>query len=231
MPPQRLQPASFPRLRTPGNGMSAGDWAWLGMLSLLWGSGTCFNVVAVQGMAPLTVVVCRVALAAMIVGLVVRSRGVGLRPGRKEVVPFLVLGVVNTVVPYALIAWGALRLDSGVAGILLATTPMFTVLIAHVATGDAHLGMSTMTGIGLGLAGVVLLLGGDPRALAGGGFAALALLGAALAYGVAGVFGYPEPRTGSPYACIDCSRSHSSTMLMAASPSPVNGAPPGSFAI
>ena len=169
--------------------MTAMDWSWLATLSLLWGSGTFFNVVAVHDMAPDTVVFCRVALAAMIVGLVVRARGVGLLPGRKEVVPFVVLGVVNTVVPYSLIAWGAQRLDSGVAGILLATTPMFTVLIAHVATGDERLGISTMTGIGLGLAGVLLILGGHPLALAGGGFAALALLGAALSYGVACVFG------------------------------------------
>ena len=167
MSPQRLQIDPFPVVPAPAHGMATGDWAWLGMLSLLWGSGTFFNEVAVQGMAPITVVFCRVALAAIVVGLVVRRRGVGLLPGRKEVVPFLVLGVVNTVVPYSLIAWGAQRLDSGVAGILLATTPMFTVLIAHVATGDERLGIATMTGIGLGLAGVLLILGGHPLALAG----------------------------------------------------------------
>ena len=42
---------------------------------------------------------------------------------------------------------------------------------------------------------------------------------------------WPSPRRNSSYACIDCSRSHSATMLIAASPSPVNGAPPGSFAM
>jgi drug/metabolite transporter (DMT)-like permease len=170
--------------------MAAGDWGWLGTLSLLWGSGTFFNEVAVRGMAPLTIVLARVALAALLIGLVARARGVGLVPRRKEVVPFVVMGVVNTAVPFALIAWGVQRLDSGVAGILLATTPLFTVLIAHVATSDEHLGIATTGGIGLGLVGVMIIMGGNPLALAGGnGLAGLALLGAALSYGVACVYG------------------------------------------
>jgi drug/metabolite transporter (DMT)-like permease len=214
MSPQRLQvePFPVPDVRIPATGMTTGDWGWLATLTLLWGSGTFFNEVAVRDVAPLTVVFCRVALAAMIVGLVVRRRGVGLLPGRKEVVPFAVLGVVNTVVPYFLIAWGAQRLDSGVAGILLATTPMFTVLIAHVATGDEHLGIATLTGIGLGLTGVLLIVGRAPLAIAGGGVAALALLGAALSYGVACVYG--RTLTGIPPLKLAWGHLAVATMLM-----------------
>lgn len=190
MSPQRLQLDPLRQAHLATRGMAAADWTWLLALSLLWGSGTFFNEIAAGAMSPLTVVFYRVALAAIVVGLVVRARGVGLLPGRKEVVPFAVLGVVNTVLPFTLIAWGVQRLDSGVAGILLATTPMFTVLIAHVATGDEHLGIAIVTGIGLGLAGVLFIVGGDPVALGDGdGLAALALLGAALSYGIACVYG------------------------------------------
>jgi drug/metabolite transporter (DMT)-like permease len=168
--------------------MATGDWGALGLLALRWGAGTWLNIVAVEGFGPLTIAFLRVALAALLLGAMLRRRGMPLRIPRRDALPLAVMGLFNTALPFALIAWAALHLDSGLAGILLATTPIFTVLLAHFATGHERLTVAKMTGIGIGMVGVLVTLGRHDLALGGrAGLASLALLGAALAYGIAAV--------------------------------------------
>lgn len=100
------------------------------------------------------------------------------------------MGFLNNLVPFSLIVWGQTHIDSGLASIINATTPLFTVLVAHMATADEPMTANRLAGVALGLAGVVVLIG--PSALDGMGATALGellVLGAAISYAFAGVYG------------------------------------------
>jgi len=160
------------------------------VLSVLWGGSFFFVEVALEELGPLTVVTGRVGLAAAaLVGLVY------LGGGRMPLTPrlwgaFLVMGALNNLIPFSLIAWGQVHIDSGLASILNATTPLFTVVLAHFLTAEERLTPGRLAGVLLGLCGVAVLIG--PEALAGLGLAGLgqvAVLAAALSYAFAGIFG------------------------------------------
>jgi drug/metabolite transporter (DMT)-like permease len=104
--------------------------------------------------------------------------------------PYIPMGLLNNVVPFSLIFWGQTHIPSGLAAILNATTPLFTVLVAHVATSDEKLNAGRIAGLLFGFAGVVTMIGPDVLRDSGGNVAAqLACLLAALSYGFAGVYG------------------------------------------
>lgn len=170
--------------------MGAREWGLLLTLSGLWGGSFFFVGVAVQGLPPLTIVALRVAGAATVLWVWLIASGRGL-PGTPRVwAAFGAMGVMNNVVPFSLIVWGQTQIGSGLASILNATTPLFTVVVAHLLTRDEKLGPGKLVGVGLGLCGVVVLIG--PQALGGLGQAVLAqvaVLGACLSYALAGVFG------------------------------------------
>ena len=112
---------------------------------------------------------------------------------------FFGMGLLNNAIPFSLIVWGQTQIASGLASILNATTPLFTVLVAHVLTADERLSKGRIVGVLLGLAGVVALIG--PQALVGLGqdvLAQLAILGAALSYAFASIFGRRFKRMGVP---------------------------------
>src|SRR3954471_18366016 len=96
---------------------------------------------------------------------------------------FAMLGLLNNVVPFSLIFWGQTHIPSGLAAILNATTPLFTVLVAHVATADEKLNAARVVGLAAGLAGVVAMIGPDVlRDLGANVLAQLACLLAAISY-------------------------------------------------
>jgi drug/metabolite transporter (DMT)-like permease len=164
--------------------MSWRVWIWLLSLSVLWGGSFFFAKVALGALGPFTVVFCRVALAALALNLV--------RPLRREAPwrTYFVMGALNNVVPFALIFWGQTHITSGLASILNATTPLFTVVVAHALTTDEKMTGSKLAAILLGLAGVAVLIGPDAFArLTAGVWGQLACLGAALSYAFAGIYG------------------------------------------
>ena len=101
------------------------------------------------------------------------------------------MGLINNLVPFSLIVFGETRIDSGLASILNASTPMFAALAAHVATANEKLTGAKTAGIALGFAGVAVLVGPDALEHFGGGdvLGKLAIVLASLSYGVASVFG------------------------------------------
>ncbi len=166
--------------------MIRSDWIALLTLSLLWGGSFFFVEVALQGLPPLTIVWCRVALGAVFVGLALRMTGGGL-PVRAAWSALLVMGFLNNVVPFTLFAAAQGQITGSLAAILNATTPLFTVLVAHLATRDERLSAAKVLGVCLGFGGVVVMLGG---AQAGGDvLAKVACLVAAVSYALAGVWG------------------------------------------
>jgi len=100
------------------------------------------------------------------------------------------MGCLNDLIPFCLIVWGQTQIGGGLASILNATTPIFTVLAAHWFTVDEKLTGGRSLGVALGFSGVVILIGIDTLYCAqADGFAQLAVLGGALSYALAGIFG------------------------------------------
>ncbi len=182
--------------------MNARDWALLVALSVIWGGSFFFNEVLLETLQPLTVVLGRVGIAAVALWAIVGVRGLAVPRARSTWRDFVVMGLLNNVVPFALIVWGQSQITGGLASILNATTPLFTVLLANVLTQDERLSSNKLVGVLLGLAGVALLIGVD--ALRGIGVALdevvgetvqssvwgqVAVLGAALSYAFAVIYG------------------------------------------
>ncbi len=99
------------------------------------------------------------------------------------------MGILNNQVPFGLIFWGQTQIASGLASILNATTPLFTLLVAHVATRDERIGGLKLGALVIGWGGVVVLLGADAIGSGRGIAGQIACLGAALSYAIAGVYG------------------------------------------
>jgi drug/metabolite transporter (DMT)-like permease len=162
------------------------DWILLWTLSVLWGGSFLFNELALAGLPPLSIVWGRVAVAAALLVLAIRMAGQAMAP--RTVWPALaVMGLLNNLVPFTLFLVAQGQITGALASVLNATTPLFTVLVAHVATADERLTPVKAAGVGLGFAGVVVMMAGED--LRGALPAMLACLGAALSYGLAGVWG------------------------------------------
>jgi drug/metabolite transporter (DMT)-like permease len=168
--------------------MSAKNWGTLFLLALLWGSSFYFYKVLVAVLPPVTVVMGRVGIAAIALNLWLLARGERLPLGEGRWKRFLLLGVLNIVIPYILIAWSETRITSGMASILNATTPIFMVVVAHFGTQDEKFSWSKMAGIGFGILGTIILVG--PAALTGASavLGEVAVIVASAAYGFGGVY-------------------------------------------
>lgn len=174
-------------LRAPQT-MRPGDWAALALLSLLWGGSFMFNGIAVRDLPPFTIVAGRVAIAAAILVTILRLTGHRLPADVRTWRDFMVLAFLGNVVPFSLITWGQGHIPSGLAAILNATTPLFTVLLLRL-TGAERVGLGRAGGLVLGMVGVAVLMG--PKALDGATFGLLgaaAILLASSSYAVSGLW-------------------------------------------
>jgi drug/metabolite transporter (DMT)-like permease len=156
-------------------------------LSLIWGSSFMFIKVADRQFDPAALVFFRLLFACAVlvpVAFLMLGRGV-FAQARPVWWRLIVLGLVNTTIPFLLISWAETRLDSGLAAILQAAAPIFSALIATRFGSDRVTGYR-LAGVLVGLAGVALLVGSPGG---GGLLAALAVVVAALAYASAASFG------------------------------------------
>ena len=195
--------------------MTPVEWAMLLTLSLFWGGSFFFIGVAVKELPPLTIVALRVSLASLILWALAPALGLVMPRRREAAIAFLGMGLLNNAIPFCLIVWGQTQLASGLASILNATTPLFTVLAAHFLTRDERLTPWRAAGALCGLFGVAVLIG--PRlveGLGGGAPAELAIIGAAISYAFASLFGRRFRRLGvSPIATATGQVTASSLML------------------
>ena len=166
------------------------EWLMLVTLSVVWGGSFFFVGVIVDDLPPQTIVFFRVFIAALALHVFFRFTGRHMPWTATAWLAFFGMGLLNNVIPFSLIVWGKTQIASGVASILNATTPLFTVLVAHGLTTDEKLTPLKITGVLVGLMGVAILIGGG--AIVDGlstGIAQLAFLGAAISYAIASVFG------------------------------------------
>ncbi len=149
--------------------------------------------IAIVDFAPLTLAATRILIAGLFLWAVIRvTRGPVLFEAgqRMPLMPFVLLGLMNQAGPYLLIAWAQLYISSSVAGILMASVPLFTILLAHLFAEDERLIGRRLVGVLIGLGGVVLLIG--PDALLDFGqhvMGQLAVVLAAFGYGMTNVYG------------------------------------------
>lgn len=170
--------------------MGLKDWLLLLLLSMLWGSSFYFVEIALRDLPPLLIVAGRLAIAALTLNLILYLRGERLPRSPRVWLRLFQLSCVNNLVPFNLIVWGQQYIEGSLAAILNATTPLFTVVLAHWLTADEKLTYSRLSGVTIGFGGVIVLVG--PTVLSGLGWDDLgqfAILGAALSYGLAGIYG------------------------------------------
>jgi drug/metabolite transporter (DMT)-like permease len=137
------------------------QWITFFTLGGIWGSSFLWIKIAVQQMGPVTLVAYRV-LFGMLFGIVVVLYQRTAWPSTfKQWLPLLVLGLTNIAIPFFLISWGEQAIDSGVASILDATVPLFTILVAHFLLHDDKMTVPKVLGLLMGFAGVVVLMSKD----------------------------------------------------------------------
>ena len=165
------------------------EWSMLIVLSMLWGGSYFFVEIALFEWSPLLIVAVRVSIAALVIWTIVLAAGLPIPRSRPAWTAFALMGLLNNVVPFLLIVWGQKEITSGLAAILTASTPVFTVVVAGLLLRDERMTASKLFGAMLGLVGVILLIG--PSALSrmdASLMAQLAILTAALSYAFAGVY-------------------------------------------
>lgn len=170
--------------------MNAWTWSLLVLLGLIWGASFFFARIAVQHVPPLTLVFLRLLIAALALHIYIAGRFDIYSILKVRWREFLILGLINNALPHALIFFGQTRIGAGLAAILNATTPIWTVLIANYFTSDEKLSSAKIAGCLVGLAGTIVLIG--PGISAGGEAPLWALLLpvlAAISYGFAATYG------------------------------------------
>jgi len=163
--------------------IDARDWLLLGLLSILWGGSFFFNGVVLKELPPFTLVLLRVALAALMLLPLLWLYRIRFPSGLDGWKPFIAIGLFNNVLPFSLIVVGQTYIPSALASILNATTPLFTVAVM-TAAGEEKLQARRIAGVVVGLIGVIVLHGDGLGLERGQGLGILLCLAAALSYGV-----------------------------------------------
>ena len=197
----------------PNDGRIApGDWALLGLLSVLWGGSFCFNGVVLKELPPLTVVFVRVVLASLMLLPLLRYKGLSFPSDLSGWTPFVAMALFNNVLPFGLILTAQTQITGGLASILIATTPLFTVLIM-AAAGEESLSARRIAGVSLGLIGVMILRGSDFGLHDAHAVGILLCLAAAFSYGISALLGRRMLTTSPPLATATFQMLASSVLL------------------
>ena len=139
---------------------ATGNWKNIFLLFVpgtLWGVSFLFVEIILETIPPFTLTVSRNMIAVIPLLLALYLLGGRLPRSGQGWQPYLVLGIFNNAIPYALITWGQVHIDSGLATILISTMPLFTILLAQFFIADERLTRTKFFGIGLGLVGVLVL--------------------------------------------------------------------------
>jgi len=169
--------------------MSAADWGVIMLLSLLWGGAFFMIELGLRGFPPITLVFLRMALAVPPMLLILKVMGHRLPGDVKSWRQLFILGTINAALPFILFFWGQTQIDSGLASILNATTPLWGVVTAHFLTRDEKATPARVVGVFLGLAGITVMVGTDALGgMSGNVLAQMACLAATFFYALAAVY-------------------------------------------
>jgi len=164
------------------------DWALLLALVGLWGTAFLFIKLTLESLPPATLVASRVLIAACVLTVAVRLRGQRLPTSARVWRNYLLMGLVGNALPFTLISWGQIGVDSSTTGILMGVMPLVTLLLAHAFVPGERLTRTSALGFTLGFLGLAVLSGPDALLEIGGEasqlFRQAAILGGAVCYAV-----------------------------------------------
>jgi drug/metabolite transporter (DMT)-like permease len=159
-------------------------------LATAWGGSFFFAEIALREVPPLTIALHRVFWAVPVLFLVVCWQGIKIPRSIQAWICYLVMGALNNAIPFSLIFWGQVTIDSGLTSILNGTTAVFGAVVAGILLVDEPLTARKIIGALFGLFGVAVIMGLDALTnFSLRNLAQLAVLGAALSYAFAGVWG------------------------------------------
>ena len=156
----------------------------LTLLAFIWGASFMLIKIADRQLAPSTLILGRLASAALLLAAIALVR-LGPRETLAQIRGvwrwLVVIGLVNTLLPFWLLSWGETRIDSGLASIIQGSVPIFNALLAFAFFREARVTGLRLVGLGIGFVGVALLVGAQPH---GKLLAAFAVVGMALCYAI-----------------------------------------------
>jgi drug/metabolite transporter (DMT)-like permease len=162
--------------------------ALIGALALLWGSGFFWIALSLDGFTPVQLTFLRLFLGALVLVPIVLARRLPRPAGAVMWFHLAVSALVANAIPYTLFAVAEQSVPSSLAGIINATTPLWTLLLAAATRSDTRMTPGRAGGVALGFVGVLVL--SEPWTGITGGTAGgiLACIGAAASYGVAYIY-------------------------------------------
>jgi len=177
------------------------EYLLLVLLALMWGSSFTFIKIGVHAYSPLVVASGRLAFAALVLWCLALIRKSEMPTGRRAWISTFVVALVGNAIPFFLISFGEIKVDAGLAAILMSTVPLTTVVLAHFFTQDEKLSTGKVIGVILGTIGVIVLVGPETLSGLGGEFLfQLAILVAAIGYAISSLVARnlrDQPRIGS----------------------------------
>jgi drug/metabolite transporter (DMT)-like permease len=195
--------------------MTRGSIFRLALLALIWGSGFLWIAVGLRGFSPVQVTFARLALGALVLVPFVLARGGRLPRGRAVWAHLTVAALVSNAIPYTLFAIAQRDVASSIAGVINATTPLWT-LVFEVSAGEREIGRYRIAGLALGFVGTLIIFqpwqsGSDIASWAG-----LACLAAAASYGISYVYQHRYlTNRGLPPLTLAAGQLIASTVLLA----------------
>ncbi len=161
------------------------------LLGGIWGTSFLFIKIVVGEIGPLTLVAGRLGIASLLIWALLLIRKVPFPDEWRLWRSFAVVGLLNGALPFGLISWGEQYIPSGWAALLQATTPIFTILLAHVLTHDDRINAFKAAGVALGFAGVGLLMWPQVReGVTASIWGMLAIVGSSISYALASIFAH-----------------------------------------
>ncbi|NOC82196.1 DMT family transporter [Ruegeria sp. HKCCD6428] len=139
--------------------LSRRAWVELLLLAVIWGASFVAIRIALDSIPVMTSVLHRTFWAMLVLWLVAWGKGLSLPRSVRIWGAFLIMGLLNNVIPFSLMAWGQLYIDSGLTAILNATTAIFGVLVAALFFKDERLTQARVIGVVLGFLGVSITIG------------------------------------------------------------------------
>ncbi|MGY4288069.1 drug/metabolite transporter (DMT)-like permease [Bradyrhizobium sp. LM2.7] len=166
------------------------ELALLVALATLWGGSYTFIKLGVATIPPITLIAARTAIAGLLLLVVMRARGIRMPTDAATWQRFAFQAVLNSVIPWTLIAWGERHVDAALATILNSAAPIFTFLLTAVVTRHEATTPRKLVGVVAGMAGILLIVGVDAFHDIGSGLVAeAAIVAATICYACAAIFG------------------------------------------
>ncbi|MGF1501233.1 MAG: DMT family transporter [Paracoccaceae bacterium] len=175
-----------PEIARPVGRATARDWIFLLLLGAIWGGAFMWTKIATEGFAPLSLAGLRLSIGALaLTGLLLaqgsRWPGLATPAGRRFWLFALAVGFLANAMPFTALAWAQRHIDSALAGVFMATVPLFVLPLAHAFVPGERMTLRKVAGFLLGFTGILVLIGpGALSALGAGGSLALAAQGACL---------------------------------------------------